>query len=44
MKVLKLKKNLAYLLELIIKFWQFEFVSFKNLMNLGHVFHEKSFV
>jgi hypothetical protein len=33
---------LGYLLELIIKIWQFR-IFLKNLANVGHLFHEKSF-
>jgi hypothetical protein len=35
---------LSYLLEVIIKIWQFELFLLQNLANLGHFFNEKSFV
>jgi hypothetical protein len=34
----------GYLLEITIKIWRFQFFSLRNLVKLGHFFHEKSFV
>jgi hypothetical protein len=48
MKVFFLKKEsfyiLGYLLDLIIKLNDFEKENLQNLANLGHSFHEKSFI
>jgi hypothetical protein len=47
---MKVEKNpgsfyiLGYLPELIVEIWRFEFFSFRNLVNLDHFSHEKSFV
>jgi hypothetical protein len=44
LKVIESFDILGYLLELIIEIRQFEKNILKNLVNVGHFFHEKSFV